>query len=158
MWFPLLLLLWPLVEIALFVIVGGWIGLWPTLAIVVGTAVLGVWLIRSQGLRAGEAVRRAMAARSDPAAALAEGALGLAAALLLILPGFLTDAMGLLLLIPPVRAMVAAALARRAGNVRMVRVAAAGGPPRSGPEVIDGTWEELPEAERRNPPSGWTRH
>jgi UPF0716 protein FxsA len=158
MWFPLMLLLWPLVEIALFVTVGGWLGLWPTLAIVVGTAVAGVWLIRSQGLRAGEGIRRAMAARSDPAAGLAEGALGLAAALLLILPGFLTDAMGLLLLIPPVRAMVAAALARRAAGVRVVRVPAAGGTARSGPEVIDGTWEELPEAERRHPPSGWTRH
>jgi UPF0716 protein FxsA len=156
MWFPAILLVWPLVEIALFVTVGGWLGLWWTLTIVIGTGVLGVWLIRRQGLQAGEGIRRALAARTDPAATLAAGALGLVAAVLLILPGFLTDTLGALLLLPPIRRIVAGALARRAADLRVVRTA--GGTSRSSPEVIDGTWEELPESERRRPPSGWTRH
>jgi UPF0716 protein FxsA len=155
MWFPAVLLIWPLVEIALFVVVGGWIGLWPTLGIVVGTALLGVWLIRQQGLQAGEGIRRAMAARTDPAAGLATGMLGLVAALLLILPGFLTDAIGLLLLVPPVRRSAATALARRSGTAAAAWGAGARRPP---PEVIDGTWEELRPDEARRPPSGWTRH
>ncbi len=155
MWFPVLLLVWPLVEIALFVTVGSWLGLWTTLAIVIGTGVLGVWLIRRQGLRAGDALRRAMAARRDPGAGLAETVLGLGSGILLILPGFLTDAAGALLLVPAVRRWVAERLIRQAGSVRVVRT---GGPgPRGGPEVIDGTWEELPSDETRLPPSGWTR-
>jgi UPF0716 protein FxsA len=155
MWFPLLLLGWPLAEIALFVTVGARIGLWATLAIVLGTGVLGVWLIRRQGLQAGEGFRRAMAARRDPAAALAEGALGVAAGVLLILPGFLTDAVGLLLLLPPVRAALGAAAARRAAPLQ----GGFAGSGRGMPEVIDGTWEELPpEQDGPRPPSGWTRH
>lgn len=157
MWFPALLLIWPLVEIGLFVTVGGWLGLWPTLGIVIGTGILGIWLMRAQGLRAGEGIRRAMAARTDPAAGLAEGMLGFVAAALLILPGFLTDTMGLLLLVPPVRTMVAAALARRTGSARVVWTNGAGSAQRPLPDVIDGTWEELPPEETRTPPSGWTR-
>lgn len=155
MWFPVLLLVWPLVEIALFVTVGSAIGLWATLAVVVGTGVLGVWLIRRQGLHAGERLRQAMAARRDPGAGIAETVLGLGSGMLLILPGFLTDALGLVLLVPAVRRWVAAALARRAGSSRVVWTEGPGA--RTGPDVIDGTWEELPPTETRRPPSGWTR-
>jgi UPF0716 protein FxsA len=155
MWFPVLLLVWPLVEIALFVTVGSAIGLWATLAVVIGTGVLGVWLIRRQGEQAGARLRQAMAARRDPGAGLAETVLGLGSGILLILPGFLTDALGGLLLIPVVRRWLAAALARRAGSARVVWT---NGPDtRPAPDVIDGTWEELPPDESRRPPSGWTR-
>lgn len=157
MWFPIALLAWPLIEIALFVTVGGAIGLWATLGIVIGTGVLGVWLIRRQGMKAGEGLRQAMAARRDPGARLAETVLAMGSGLLLILPGFLTDGLGLLLLIPAVRRWAAAALARRAGSsARVVWTEPAA--QRSGPDVIDGTWEELPPDERQRPPSGWTRH
>jgi UPF0716 protein FxsA len=158
--FPVLLLLWPLVEIALFVTVGSAIGLWATLAIVIGTGILGVWLIRREGQNAGVRLRQAMAARSDPGAGLAETVLGLGSGILLILPGFLTDALGVLLLIPAVRKAVAAALARRAGAGRVVWTDGPGARPmRDAPDVIDGTWEELPSDETRPPPppSGWTR-
>lgn len=151
MWFPVLFLVWPLIEIALFVTVGSALGLWTTLAIVVGTGVLGVWLIRRQGLHAGARLQQALAARRDPATGLVELVLGLGSGILLILPGFLTDVLGGLLLIPAVRKWAAAALARRAGEAR------AGGRPTSDlPDVIDGTWEELPPDQRRRPPSGWT--
>jgi UPF0716 protein FxsA len=156
--FPVLLLVWPLVEIALFVTIGSAIGLWATLAIVIGTGVLGVWLIRREGLNAGARLRQAMAARRDPGAGLAETVLGLGSGLLLILPGFLTDVLGILLLVPAVRRAAAAALARRAGSGRVVWTDGPGTRPmRGAPDVIDGTWEELPPDETRRPPSGWTR-
>lgn len=155
MWFPVVLLVWPLIEIALFVTVGSAIGLWATLSIVIGTAALGVWLVRRQGLRAGEGLRQALSARRDPTAGLAETVLGLGSGILLILPGFLTDALGGLLLIPAVRRWVANYFARRAGSGRVVWTGGSGGRPST--EVIDGTWEELPPEETRRPPSGWTR-
>jgi UPF0716 protein FxsA len=156
--FPVLLLVWPLVEIALFVTVGSAIGLWATLAVVIGTGILGVWLIRREGQQAGARLRQAMAARRDPGAGLAETVLGLGSGVLLILPGFLTDALGVLLLIPAVRRAAAAALARRANSGRAVWTEGEGTRSgRDGPDVIDGTWEELPPDETRRPPSGWTR-
>ena len=63
MWIFLAFLAVPLIEIGLFIQVGGLIGLWPTLAIVVLTAVIGTALVRSQGARAMNDLRRAMAAR-----------------------------------------------------------------------------------------------
>lgn len=155
MWFPVLLLVWPLVEIALFVTVGSAIGLWATLAIVIGTGVLGVWLIRRQGLRAGDGFRQAMAARRDPGASIAETVLTMGSGVLLLLPGFLTDVLGGLLLIPAVRRWAAAALARRAGSSRVVWTGGPGARPSH--DVIDGTWEELPPDQNHRPPSGWTK-
>ncbi len=156
MWQLLPLLLWPLVEIALFVVVGGWLGLWPTLAWVVGTAVLGIWLIRRQGERAQIAMRQGLAAMSDPVSPLANGAMTLAAGILLILPGFLTDALGLLLLLPPVRAGLVTLLSRR--------VVVSGRPWRRNagqPDIIDGEFIEvdappLPRGPVRTSGSGWT--
>ncbi|MFT4149253.1 MAG: FxsA family protein [Paracoccaceae bacterium] len=151
MWLFLPLILWPLIEIGLFVTLGAWIGLWPTLAWVVGTAVLGGYVIRRQGERAQVAMRQGFVALSDPLSPMAQGAMMVAAGLLLILPGFLTDALGLLLLLAPVRAGLVALLSRR------IVVAPARPPYR--PDVIDGEFIDL-DAERltqRGGPSGWTR-
>jgi len=93
----------PLIEIALFIEVGGRIGLWNTVALVVLTAVIGTWLLRAQGL---ETLRRAQesAARNVfPVAELFDGLCLLVAGLLLLTPGFLTDTLGFLLMIPPLR-------------------------------------------------------
>ena len=148
----------PLIEIALFVQVGGVIGLWPTLAIVVATAVLGSVLVRSQGAQALADLRRALETLGDPGRALAEGAVILFAGALLLTPGFFTDTVGLLLLVPPVRRRLLAAVARRVA----IRRFAMGGqePPRPAREdVIDGDWREI-DAERRENgrPSPWQRH
>lgn len=135
-----LLLGWPLAEIALFVVIGGKIGLWATLAWVLLSAVLGVALLRWA------LVRQAVALRDmrNPAQMLSGGAMGLAAGLLLILPGFLTDALGLLLLLPPVQALLARALAAR---LHVVRPGAPAG------DVIDAEFTELGPRPQR--PSGW---
>lgn len=161
MWLLALFVGLPLVEISLFVVVGGWIGLWPTLAIVIGTAFLGVWLLRQEGERARIDLRASLNAGRNPAALLAGGAFRVVAAFLLILPGFLTDMLGLLLLLPPVQHLISARLAdqaRRRFNVH-VRTPDWDSQPgrRRTDEIIDTTWEELPSDDTKGG-SGWTRH
>jgi UPF0716 protein FxsA len=160
MWLLALILGLPLIEIALFVTVGAWIGLWGTLAIVLGTAVLGVWLIRRQGGRAQRSLRMAMEARRNPTEVLARDVFVVVAGALLILPGFFTDTCGVLLLLPPVQRALARYGARRA-QVNFATHGGAdpwGGAGRHRPDqVIDTTWEEVTPRES-GPPSGWTKH
>ncbi len=161
MWVFVLFLAWPLIEIALFVTLGGALGLWLTLLIVLGSGMLGIALLRGHGLRTAERLRREMGALRDPMSPVADGALVMLAALLLILPGFLTDALGLLLLIPPVRTGLIALLASR---IRVVQTRQTGPARRSDGIIIDGDFVELdtdPDSlppSRSGPPSGWTRH
>lgn len=153
----LLLLLWPLIEIALFVTVGGAIGLWLTLLVVLGTGVLGVTLLRTQGLRTADRLRAEMGRMRDPVGTAGHGALLALAAILLILPGFLTDFLGLLLLIAPLRTALIAQMVRRMGVASMRSDQPAR---RSDGIVIDGEFVEIePDtAKQPGPPSGWTRH
>lgn len=107
----------PFIEIALFILVGGEIGLWPTLALVALTTLLGVMTLRGQGPGALGNLRGtmsgALAGRQDPVGPVFDRAMVFLAGGLLVLPGFLTDAVGLLLLVPPVRAAIEAAIRRR---------------------------------------------
>lgn len=98
----LIFLALPLVEIALFIVIGGRIGLWPTLALIVLSAIVGVMLLRAPKARASRVMERGVHGLSL-GTFLAQGAFQVAAGLLLILPGFLTDAIGLVLLVPPVQ-------------------------------------------------------
>lgn len=163
-----LFLLWPLVEIALFVTVGGQIGLIWTLAVIFGTALLGLYILRSRGLRSMGEMRQSFGVVRGGLAGLADGVLVLLSGVLLILPGFLTDVIGLLLLLPPVRLLILAMVARRV--VTDVRTRAASR--HSAPDepwqsrthttgrpniVIDGDYIEV-EPDPKRPPSGWTRH
>lgn len=103
----------PLLEIALLIWVGQSIGFWWTVLIVVGTAVIGTTLLHRQGL---ETLRRLSASArlgTPPVQPLVDGALLLAAGLLLLTPGLMTDVAGLLLLVPPVRALLARSLLSR---------------------------------------------
>ena len=146
----------PLIEIALFIQVGGLIGLGWTLLIVVVTAVIGTLLVRSQGRAALQDLRRSLEGMTDPTEPLAHGAMILFSGALLLTPGFFTDAVGFALLVPGVRSAAFAALKRRI-NVS----AAPGRPPRHDPRdtVIDGDWQEVPpEKKPTHQPSGWTRH
>ncbi|MDE1160198.1 MAG: FxsA family protein [Neorhizobium sp.] len=110
---PLMLLGWPLAEIAGFVIVGKAVGLWITLALVIGTAVFGLSLIRGQGMQ----ILRQMSAEGRqgrmPASSLVDRAMIVVAGILLMLPGFLSDIVGIALIIPPVRKMIWALIGRR---------------------------------------------
>lgn len=93
----------PLLEIALFIKVGGWIGLGPTLALIVLTAVIGAWMLRHQGISVLMRAQRQLAEGSLPVAEVFEGLCLVIAGALLLTPGFFTDAIGALLLVPAVR-------------------------------------------------------
>ena len=110
--FFLLFLALPLIEIALFIVVGGWIGVWGTLALIVLGALAGVLILQGQRDRLAQVMAGGLR-RVEPEVFLARGALTMVGALLLILPGFLTDALGLVLLLPPVQAAVARRLRGR---------------------------------------------
>lgn len=153
----------PLIEIALFVLVGGWIGLWPTLGLVLLTALTGTLLVRAQGLATLAQLQLAMQGRADPARPLAHGALILLAGLFLITPGFFTDTLGFLLLVPPVRA---ALMRRIAARVSVMGATMQGGFATSQPwpdaahDIVDAEATEITPGARplpRQPPSGWTR-
>jgi len=103
MWLLLAFIAVPLIEIALFIQVGDLIGLWPTLAIVVITAVIGTWMVRTQGALAMGQLRRSFSDLDDPTEPLAHGAMILFSGALLLTPGFFTDAIGFALLVPAVR-------------------------------------------------------
>lgn len=112
MWLFLIFVAVPILEIALFIQVGGALGLLPTLAIVILTAAIGTYLVRSQGLAEIAKLQRSLNELRDPLGPLAHGAMILAAGLLLLTPGFFTDAVGFSLLVPQVRQ----ALIARLGN------------------------------------------
>lgn len=108
---PLFLLLFigvPLVEIYLLIEVGSIIGALPTVFAVVFTAVLGVTLIRIQGFSTLQKAQTAMNQGRLPAVEMFEGLMLLFAALCLLMPGFFTDSVGFLLLVPPLRHLLAA--------------------------------------------------
>ncbi|VAX14559.1 FxsA protein [hydrothermal vent metagenome] len=109
----LLFLSIPVIEIYLLIRVGEVIGAIPTIFMVVFTAVLGVTLLRWQGLVTLTEVQAAMARGELPAMALLEGALLLIAGALLLTPGFFTDTIGFVLLIPPLRRSLAQSLLLR---------------------------------------------
>jgi UPF0716 protein FxsA len=159
----------PLIEIALFIQIGGLIGLWPTLIVVILTAILGTYLVRSQGLRALERLRASFSELRDPSEPLADGAMILVAGALLLTPGFFTDAVGFALLTPPVRMAVFRYLRARV-KVARFEMGPRPGPghePRPGPRrpqttggtIIEGEYEEVePRPSKGGPrsPSGWT--
>ena len=106
---PFLLLafiLVPLAEIAVLIKVGGVIGLVPTLALIVLTAVVGTWMLRHQGFSVLARAQRQLEQGVMPVSEVFEGLCLLVAGALLLTPGFLTDAAGALLLVPQVRALL----------------------------------------------------
>ncbi|WP_101066735.1 FxsA family protein [Roseovarius salinarum] len=162
MWLLLAFLIVPLVEIALFIQVGGAIGLSPTLAIVVVTAVAGAWLVRAQGQLAIGNLRQSFSELDDPTEPLAHAAMILIAGALLLTPGFFTDAVGFALLMPPVRSAAFAYLRKRV-HVARFEMGPDNGPsnrPGGRPDIIEGEFQEIDPDRRGGPrrPSGWTRH
>lgn len=100
------LFLLPILEIAGFIVVGGRIGVLPTIGLTLLSVVVGVALLRSQGAGAVSRIRAAAGSGKVPGRELAHGAMIMLAGILLIIPGFLTDIVGLLLFLPPVRDFV----------------------------------------------------
>jgi len=161
---PLLLLLFivvPLAELAVLIQVGQAIGVWWTIALLVADAILGSLLARSQGRAAWRRFNEALRGGHPPAREVLDGALVLFGGALLLTPGFLTDVLGLLLLLPPTRALVRAVLVRRFAARMVATMSSPPGPrPRRRPEpaydVEGSAVENEPDAGGRAepPPSG----
>src|SRR5215469_5002208 len=96
----------PIVELYVIIQIGSLIGVWPTLALLLADAVLGSLLLRHQGRGAWRRFNEALAARRFPAREVADGVMVAVGGTLLLTPGFVTDIFGLILLIPPTRALV----------------------------------------------------
>lgn len=101
--FSLLLLALPLIEIAVFVLVGSQIGVLPTIGLVVLSGIAGGILLRIQGFGILSRIRQQVEAGRDPGRELAHGVMILLAGILLLIPGFVTDILGILLFIPQIR-------------------------------------------------------
>lgn len=163
MWLLLAFIAVPLIEIGLFIKVGGWLTLWPTLAIVLLTGLLGTYLVRLQGLKVLNELRGSLRDMRDPLSPLANGAMILFAGALLLTPGFFTDAVGFLLLVPAVRLAVIRFVAARV-KVSGFSAHAQSGHRTGRADVVDGEFEDVtpphPIAGDRigKKPSGWTEH
>ena len=129
-----LFLIVPVLDLALLVAVGGRIGFWPTLAVVVLTAAVGSWLAKREGLAAWQRVQQKIGSGGIPGPELIDGLLILVSGTLLLTPGFLTDIAGLLGLFPPTRAAVRTAVRQRfersvaEGRIHVVSGGMRGGP------------------------------
>ena len=138
----LALLITPIVEIAVFIQTGEIIGLWPTLGVVVLTAFLGTALLRQQGMATMRATQQSMNRGEMPMDHIIDGICLLAAGILLLTPGFVTDAVGFLLFVPPFRRGLARAMIARmmaSGNFHVYRG-------NFGTQtVVDGDFEDLTE-------------
>lgn len=147
----LLFVAYPLLELALLIRAGQAWGFWPVLGTIIGTGLLGVALIRRQGFKVAEKISAELNAGREPIAPLADSGLVLAAGALLISPGLIGDALGLLLLIPPVRTLIRHGLAARfvGSSTVVVRRSSmrrrASEQPKADdePPVIEGDWERL---------------
>ena len=97
----------PFLEIYLLLKIGSYIGVFPTVLMVVFTAVLGAWLLRRQGLSTLQRFQSSLAQGQIPAMEMIEGAILLVGGALLLTPGFFTDALGFACLIPTTRHKIA---------------------------------------------------
>ncbi len=131
----------PLIEVWLLVEVGGLVGAWWTVALCVATAVAGASIVRHQGRSTLERVRTTLRQGRMPLGDMFAGACILVAGVMLLVPGFFSDATGFLLLVPFCRGLLALVLGR------FIHVAAP--QPRAGGHTIEGEWEPVDD-----PPNG----
>ncbi|HEX8690328.1 MAG TPA: FxsA family protein [Solirubrobacterales bacterium] len=136
----------PIVELYVIIQVGQAIGVVPTLLLLFADAVLGSLLLRHQGRGAWRRFNEALAQRRFPGREVADGAMIVVGGTLLLTPGFITDIFGLLLLIPPTRAILRRLLRSFFGRRFLVvglgdRAMRSGGPTRG--YDYDGTAEEV---------------
>ncbi len=145
----------PIIEIAVLIKVGGLIGLWPTLGLIVLTAILGSMALRAQGLATVAKLREQMDRGELPAQTLFDGVCLLFSGALLLTPGFVTDIAGFALFFPPVRAFLRVTLGRYVAKHAEMHVVHGGGPS-GGPGgfrrredgVVDADYEDVtPEGE-----------
>jgi UPF0716 protein FxsA len=145
----LLLIVVPIAEIALIIQVGEWIGVWWTIALLLADAVLGSLLLRTQGRAVWRRFSVAVSEGRIPHREVLDGVLVIFGAALMLAPGFITDVIGALFLLPPTRALMRRLLVRRA-VLRIVGTPRAAS--RNGrPDDIETTAVDV-ESDRLDPP------
>ena len=112
----------PLAEIYALIKVGSWLGVFPTIALLLLVSAVGAALVKREGLRVLRRMQEQVVAGNMPSNEILDGVCLLLAGLLLVVPGFVTDVVGLLLLLPPFRLLLRSGLKRR--NSRKIRVVA----------------------------------
>jgi UPF0716 protein FxsA len=136
----------PIVELWVIIEIGSLIGVWPTIALLLADALLGSLLLRHQGRGAWRRFNEALAERRFPGREVADGLLIAIGGTLLLTPGFITDVVGAIFLIPPTRALVRRLMRGYVGR-RFVIVGAPRPTPTSGPARqtydYDSTAEEI---------------
>jgi UPF0716 protein FxsA len=144
----LLMILWPVAELLVAIKVAEVIGILATVLLLIAGWPVGLWVVRTQGRAAWRRLQAAVADGRPPAREVVDGALALLGGALLIVPGFITDAIALLLLLPPSRALARTVIQR---NVRGRLVTRVTGTPRHGPAYdVDSTATDVdPPALRR---------
>jgi len=125
-----LFILVPIAELAVIIQVGGAIGVWWTIALLVADSILGSLLMRSQGRTAWRRFNEAIGTGRVPAREVADGVLVIFGGALLLTPGFLSDIFGLLFLLPPTRAIIRRVFLRQAMKRITVSMAGVAMPPR----------------------------
>lgn len=151
----------PIIEIAVFIEVGGWIGLWPTIGIVILTAVIGTGLLRQQGISILFRIQENLQANKLPVRELFDGVCLVIAGAFLLTPGFVTDSLGFALFVPPIRQSIAGWLGQKIVARADVRFHPGQGGPQTGPgagprqprgnNIIDGEYEDVTEEEKKAP-------
>jgi UPF0716 protein FxsA len=157
----LILIAFPLLEIGLLIKAGQWLGMWWMLAVILGTFVLGLAALTREGFSAPFKVQEALRSGEGPIEAIMDGTLAATAGVLLMTPGFISDALGLALLVPPFRRLAGRWIGRKMVLVDISDTTRRGSsrprpggrdpePPRSSSDpdtgpVIDGEFERLDE-------------
>ena len=147
----------PIAELYVIIQVGQLIGIWPTLLLLLADAVLGSMLLKHEGRSAWRRFNEALAARRFPGREVADGALIIVGGTLLLAPGFITDIVGIFLLLPPTRALSRRVLKRfTIGRFAVVGVSGGGfgpfgpsngdaGTPPNRDYDFEGSAEEVPQ-------------
>jgi UPF0716 protein FxsA len=136
----------PIAELAVIIQVGEQIGVWLTIAILVADSILGAMLMRSQGRAAWRRFNETLQSGRPPAREALDGVLVIFGGAFLLTPGFLTDIVGAVLLIPPTRAIVRRILVRRFADRMIVTARSRASTPRGRPGDVEGTAVDI-EAE-----------
>jgi UPF0716 protein FxsA len=142
----------PIAEIAVFIEIGETLGLWPTIAIVIATAIAGSALLRWQGLQTLYRAQESLRQDQFPLAEIFDGLCLILAGTLLLTPGFITDSLGLLLFFPPFRMVFRRFVVHTLtthGNVHVDM--RGGGPTAGGAPVIDGEFDEVRSQDEQGP-------
>jgi UPF0716 protein FxsA len=144
----LLLILWPVAELFVAIKVAEAIGVLLTVLLLVVSWPVGMWLLRSEGRAAWRRLSAAVAAGRPPGREAIDGALVLVGGGLLIVPGFLSDVVGLTLLVPPTRALARVGIARNFRSRVVVAATRFSRPPASAYDV-DSTAKDIDQPQLR---------